>query len=201
MNATNRALGLAARVASGAARAPVGGLLLLALVGCGAGPDEIATAIASENPVMREDGAKIAQNYDDPAVVDALVGVIADPSEQVRLNAIESLAELAATSAVPALIERLTSDSSPKVRRAAADALGRLVAKDAVPELLVYVTSFGVDDREQLAGIWAIGWIGNAGGLDPTVKRAALDTLVRIRDTTSDIYVRYNVNAALRTLK
>lgn len=175
--------------------------LLFLLVACGAGPDEIATAIKSENPVMREDGAKIAQNYEDQVVVDALVSVIADPSEQVRLNAIESLAELEAAAAAPQLVERLKLDESPKVRRAAADALGRLLAKEAVPELLVYVSSFAPDDREQLAGVWAIGWIGNAGGLEPDVKKAALDTLVRIRDTTTDVYIRYNVNAALRTLK
>jgi HEAT repeat protein len=175
--------------------------LLLLLAACGAGPDEIATAIRSENPVMREDGAKIAQNYEDPVVIEALVAVIGDPSELVRLNAIESLAELEAASAAPQLVERLKLDDSQKVRRAAADALGRLGAKEAVPELLVYVSSFAPDDREQLAGVWAIGWIGNAGGLEPDVKKAALDTLVRIRDATTDVYVRYNVNAALRTLK
>lgn len=176
-------------------------MVLALLVGCGAGPDEIATAIKSENPVMREDGAKIAQNFDDIVVVDALVSVLADPSEAVRLNAIESLAELAATTATPALIQRLESDESPKVRRAAADALGRLLAKDAVPQLITYVASFDVNDRAQLAGVWAIGFIGNEGGLDPAVKASALETLVRLRDTTTDIYVRYNVNAALRTLK
>ncbi len=175
--------------------------LLLLLLGCGAGPDEIAIAIKSDNPVMREDGAKIAQNFDDTVVVEALVSVLGDPSEQVRLNAIESLAELEATSASAALLERLRGDESPKVRRAAADALGRLLAKDAVPDLITYVSSFAPDDREQLAGVWAIGFIGNEGGLDPAVKKSALETLVRIRETTTDKYVRYNVNASLRTLK
>ena len=114
-------------------------MLLTFLFACSAGPDEIATAIKSDNPVMREDGAKIAQNYDDQVVVDALVGVLGDTSEQVRLNAIESLAELEAGSAGPALVERLKSDASPKVRRAAADALGRLVVGEAVPDLLAYL--------------------------------------------------------------
>ncbi|MFN7145666.1 MAG: HEAT repeat domain-containing protein [Myxococcota bacterium] len=176
-------------------------MLLALLLACGAGPDEIAIAIKSENPVMREDGAKIAQNFDDEVVVEALVAVIADPSEQVRLNAIESLAELEAASAAPALVERLKADESPKVRRAAADALGRLLAKDAVPELITYVSGFPPDDRQMLAGVWAIGFIGNEGGLDPAVKKTALEMLVHLRDTTTDRYVRYNVNAALRTLK
>jgi hypothetical protein len=176
-------------------------VLLLLLAACSAGPDDIAKAIQSENPVMREDGAKIAQNYDDDVVVNALIAVLGDPSEQVRLNAIESLAELEATAAGPALIARLQTDESTKVRRAAADALGRLVFKDAMPALITYVASFGPDDHEQLAGIWAIGNIGNEGKMDPDTKKAALATLVHIRDSTKDIFVRYNTNAALRTLK
>lgn len=176
-------------------------LIAVLAVACGAGPDEIATAIKSENPVMREDGAKIAQNFDDTVVIDALVSVLADPSEQVRLNAIESLAELEATSAAPALIQRLQTDESQKVKRAAADALGRLVAKEGVPALLAYLATFPADDHEQLAAIWAIGHIGDEGGLDPELKKSALVALVQIRDTTTDRYVRYNTNAALRTLK
>ncbi len=176
-------------------------MLLVLLVACGAGPDEIAMAIASENPVMREDGAKIAQNFDDQVVIDALVSVLADPSEQVRLNAIESLAELEAVGAAPAIIARLEGDESPKVRRAAADALGRLLAKEGVPPLLAYLATFGANDHEQLAAVWAVGHIGNEGGLDPEVKKAALVALVHLRDTTTDRYVQYNVNVALRTLK
>ena len=122
-------------------------MLLVLLVACGAGPDEIATAIKSDNPVMREDGAKIAQNFDDQVVIDALVAVLADPSEQVRLNALESLAELEATSAAPAIVERLEKDASPQVKRAAADALGRLVAKEGVPALLAYLATFGPNDH------------------------------------------------------
>ena len=176
--------------------------MIFALLACGPSATEIATAIGSKNPVMREDGAKIAQNFDDPVVVDALVAVLADPSEAVRLNAIESLAELEATSAGPAIIERLKTDESDKVKRAAADALGRLVVVEAVPDLLMWLDHFSPDDHAQLAGIWAVGHIGDeAGPLDPAVKDAALATLVRIRESTTDVYVRYNVNAALRTLK
>ena len=94
--------------------------LIFALLACSPSAEDIATAIHSENPVMREDGAKIAQNYDDEVVVKALLDVIGDPSEKVRLNAIESLAELQAQDAGLALIERLQSDPSPTVQRAAA---------------------------------------------------------------------------------
>jgi hypothetical protein len=175
-------------------------LLSLLLAGCDPAPEDIAKAIGSQNPVMREDGAKIAQNYDDPVVVEALVKLLADPSEKVRLNAIESLAELEATAAVPALLDSLGSDPSVKVKRACADALGRLGTQEAVPDLIAYVETFGPNDREQLAGLWAIGNIGSLG-LPAELKSAALTELVAKREATADKYILYSTNAALRTLK
>lgn len=174
--------------------------MIVLFLACSPSPEDIAKAVASENPVMREDGAKIAQNYDDPVVVEALVKVLSDPSEPVRLNAIESLAELEASSAGSALIDRLQNDPSSKVRRAAADALGRLMVKESVPQLVVYVTSFSPDDRNQLAGVWALGNIGSEG-LPPELKPLALTTLVNLRNATADKHVRYAASAALRTLK
>ena len=174
-------------------------ILLLALA-CSPSADDIATAVHSENPVMREDGAKIAQNYADEVVEKALVDVLADESVDVRLNAIESLAEIEATTANGALVDRLNADEDVRVRRAAADALGRLKAKDAVPALLLYVQGFGPNDREQLAGVWALGNIGGEG-LEAEPKKGVLSTLSSLREQTGDPYVRYVASAALRTLK
>ncbi len=175
-------------------------ITLLFLIGCSPSAEEIATAINSKNPVMREDGAKIAQNYADPVVEKALIGVIADSSAPVRLNAIESLAEIEATTAGPALVDRLQHDDQPKVRRAAADALGRLKVKESVAPLVEYVHSFGPEDRDQLAGVWALGNIGSEG-LPAPDKQVVLDCLGTLRDTTTDKYVKWQATAALRTLK
>lgn len=173
---------------------------LLLVVGCDPAPEDIAKTIGSENPVSREDGAKIAWNYDDPVVIEALIKVLSDPSEKVRLNAIESLAELEATAAVPALIDSLNGDPSPAVKRAACDALGRLEAKEAVPDIIAYVEAFSPDDREQLVGVWALGKIG-AEGLGPDLKKAALSTLVARREKSSDKFIVFQANSALRTLR
>lgn len=175
--------------------------MLLLLAACDPAPEDIAKAIGSENPVMREDGAKIAQNYDDDVVVQALIVALADPSEQVRLNAIESLAEVEGVAAIPALVTRLQEDTSPKVRRASADALGRLEAKEGVPVLVAWLGTFGPDDHEQVVGIWALGHIGNEGGLDAQVRKDALAALVARREATTDRYVRYVASAALREFK
>jgi hypothetical protein len=175
-------------------------MILVLLLACSPSAEDIAKAIGSENPVMREDGAKIAQNFADPVVEAALVTTLSDPSIDVRLNAIESLAEIEASTAGPALVERLNVDESSRVRRAAADALGRLKTKEAVPALILYVQGFGPNDHEQLAGVWALGNIGGEG-LDGDAKTAVLATLSALRDATADPWVRYVTSSALRTLK
>lgn len=176
-------------------------ILLSMLLGCSPSAEDIAKAIASENPVMREDGAKIAQNYDDEVIIDTLIAVIADPSEKVRLNSIESLAELQAIKAGPAMVERLQTDASPKVQLAAADALGRILYKEAVPALIAYCNTFtDPNDRNQLGAIWAIGRIGYEG-LEPEIKRQAMEFLVARRAVTTDRYILYNISMALRYLK
>lgn len=174
--------------------------LLSLLTGCGPTAEDIAKAIQSENPVMREDGAKIAQNYDDDVVVDALITVLADPSQRAKLNALESLSELQNERACPALIERLTGDSDPLVRRAAADGIGRVLCKDGAPALITYAQEFAPDDRAQLGAIWGIGRLGYEG-LEPDIRKQALDLLIARREQATDPYVKYNVNLALRYLK
>ena len=174
--------------------------LLLWMLACSPSAEDIAKAVTSENPVMREDGAKIAQNYDDDVVVKALVSVIADPSEKVRLNAIESLAEIQSADACPALVDRMKNDPSKAVQKAAADGLGRIICKDAIPDLIAYVDSFDANSRDQLAGVWAIGRIGFEG-LKSDDKKAALHYLSQRREKASDKYVLYNLSVALRYLK
>jgi HEAT repeat protein len=175
-------------------------MMMFWLLACSPAAEDIAKAIGSENPVMREDGAKIAQNYDDEVVVDALIAVLGDPSEKVRLNAIESLAEILDQKCGPALIERLKTDPSPMVRKAAADALGRVLFKDSVPALIDYANEFAVDDTAQLVAIWAIGRIGYEG-LDADNKKLAMEFLVSRREKATDRYVLYNISVALRYLK
>lgn len=175
-------------------------IALLAMLGCSPSADDIATAISSQNPVMREDGAKIAQNYADEVVEKALISVLADSSETVRRNAIESLAEIEAETAGGPLTERLQNDDSPAVRRAAADALGRLKVQSSVGALVAYVQGFAPDDRGVLVGVWALGSIGETG-LPAEDKAAVMAALVALRAATTDKYVRYQTTAALRILK
>lgn len=166
-------------------------MFLLMLLACGPSTDDIARNLESPNPAVRADTAKIARNFGSDGVEKALIGALEDELEQVQVHAIESLAELEAKQAAPALIGIVDlQEASPKVLRAAVDALGRLGDTEAVPTLLVYLEA-----REQTApplnAIWALGNLED---------HRALPILSRLRES-KDPYVRWNANQALRNLR
>ena len=164
-------------------------IIMLALLACGPSPEDIATNLASANPVVREDTAKIARNFGSPEVESALMSVLTDAEAVVRLNAIESLIQLECVEAVPALIERLAVEPNAKVRRSIVDALGRLGDVQAVPVLVEHLSAH-LDDPP-LDVIWALGALED---------HRALEVLAGLR-TSTDPYVLWNVNQALRKLR
>jgi HEAT repeat protein len=159
------------------------------VAGCGPSQEDIARNLASTNPAVREDTSKIAKNFGGEVTEAALVGVLADPIENVRLNAVMSLIELEAVSAVPFLMARLEVEPSPRVQREIVDALGRLGDRQAVPTLLAYLEARA--DEPPVNAIWALGNLG-----DPQ----ALDALSLLR-VSENVYVAYNANVALRKLQ
>jgi len=162
---------------------------LLSLLACGPSSEDIATNLRSTNPVVREDTAKIARNFGSDAVEAALIDVLADEEGRVRLNAVESLVELDCAEAVVPLMGRLDVETSPQVERAIVDALGRLGDAQAVPVLIEHLQS-EIEDPP-LNVIWALGALED---------HRALEVLAGLR-SSSDPYVIWNVNQALRSLR
>jgi len=168
----------------------LGTVLWMWMVACGPSSEEIATNLASTNPAVREDTAKIARNFGSDEVELALIYVLVDPVEQVRINAIQSLVELEAMQAVPVLMEVVQNDASDLVRREAVDALGRLKDPAAVEVLIAYLEE-RKDTRPPLNAIWALGFLEDG---------RALPILSELREN-HDPYVVHNANEALRNLR
>ena len=167
------------------------GLSSLGLTACGPSAEDIATNLTSNNPVVREDSAKMARQHDDEVIIVALQVALNDPSDEVRLNAVESLAELEAVEAVPALIAVVQADGKPEVVSAAVDALGRIADPRAVSVLMAHLEQKGAS-RLTLNAIWALGNIGDGH---------AMPLLARIREGSDDPYIVYSTERALRLLK
>ena len=158
--------------------------------GCGPAPEDLVNNLSSANPVVREDTAKIARNFDSEPLRKALIRALSDESETVRLNAVESLTELGASEAVGSLVPLLDADPSPQVRRAVVEALGRLGDPQAVPALIDYVQT-GTETSPPYNAIWALGNLGDG---------QALELLSRLRES-QDPYVVWNANRALGQLR
>lgn len=92
----------------------------------------------------------------DPRIAPAVVPFLDDPSDEVRVAALQTLVEHRATSARDAIVGCLIHAEAPRVRAAAAAALADL----------------GVEvggERDQVAGKLPAGWTVDAGGI---VQRA-----------------------------
>ncbi len=162
---------------------------LLWILACGPSSGDIAANLKSSNPMVRQDTAKIARNFGSDAVEAALIGALSDEEKQVRANAIDSLVELECVEAVSSLVTRLDLETDPYVQQLIVDALGRLGEASAVPALITHL-------EENIANpplnvIWALGALEDA---------RALGVLSTLR-SSSDAYVVWNVNQALRNLR
>lgn len=163
--------------------------LLGLLAACDPSDEDIARNLASPNPVVREDTAKIAKNFGSDAVNLSLIGALKDESPRVRRNAVDSLAELEAVSAVPALVAVLETETDETVKKQAIDALGRLDDRAALPALLALVEAD--ETNPPLNAIWALGRVGDASAV-PVLSRLSVST---------DTYIAWNARLALRDLK
>jgi HEAT repeat protein len=168
------------------------GLLLGILMGCGPSADSIAQNLTSENPVVREDSAKIAHNFDSEEVRAALVESLRDPSTEVRLNALNSLISLEATESVPAVMAMLEVESAREVELLAIDALGRFKDPQSVPLLMEYIENCRAESDRSIPfnAIWALGFIGD---------HRALALLSELHQS-SDTYIAWNASQALSEL-
>lgn len=165
--------------------------LSIVLVGCGPDGNTVVVGIQSENPVVREDMVEFAKKFDEPKVVEALVGTLNDPSEVIRLKAVKSLGELKPKVAAEPLVTVFEQDESEYVRREAIEALGRIGDPIAVEPFLTYLQTFD-PNKAPVDVIWALGNIGD---------RSALTVLSELRETSQDPYVVFNVNMALRKIR
>ena len=107
-----------------------------------------------------------AQGRSGDTAVSALLSVVTDENESVRLAAVQALGELQDPRAIDALVQALKTDTDARVREAAAEALGQIDNPRAVPGLIAALASEKVPAvREKIAA--ALGEIGDARAVEP----------------------------------
>jgi HEAT repeat protein len=159
----------------------------LAIVsGCSGDVEMKVQNLASPNPMVRLETAKLAKRENDPRIATALVPLLQDPSREIRVTAADSLTYVGDTDQVPALTLAL-KDPEAHVRIAAVNALGRIQDERAVGPLLALLKT----EPEPYSVIWALGNIGSNQALE------ALTPLLEAEDR----YVRYQARVALLNLR
>ena len=127
-------------------------------------PKPLTEAIKSDYPDLRIFAAKELVKIKDPAVIDALITLISDEQEVVRIEGIQALGEIGDERAVKPIIEALDDDSLA-VREKAANALGKL-GKPETEEALISALNGNTDLTIVCSIIEALGQVGGARSVD-----------------------------------
>ncbi|MDD5677892.1 MAG: HEAT repeat domain-containing protein [Kiritimatiellae bacterium] len=121
-----------------------------------------------DNCVERAKGARGMGAIGEKKGIPALIKMLFDPVEDVRVKAITSLAWLQATEAVPLLSELLQKDTNKWIKRRCAQALGQIGNKSAVPLLMKYIEN--EDPYLAENAILALGWLQAKEAVDELIK-------------------------------
>ena len=153
--------------------------------------DVVVAALNDKDAEIRQAAISLAMRHGDddehpadPKVVQAVVGLLADPNADVRSEAIGMIGDLRLTQAPTGLIAAAHA-KNPEIRQHVASALGQIHDPKAVPTLRELLSDTNSDVREQ--AVQALGEIRDRSALealvgalkssDPVVRRSAAEAL------------------------
>lgn len=158
----------------------------------GAGVEEWARKMNSDDPLERLEGVRSLSTSTDPAAVPYLVQALGDSDVRVKAKAIDACGTVRAADATPVLIQMLfLRTTEPEVERRILAALGKIGDQRAAPSIVEYL---GRDHDHATRGtaIFALGDIAAPESLDfldqlagseahPTLKRLAREAAAKVR--------------------
>lgn len=146
----------------------------------------IAKALSHTDPRVRRAAVSSVTKLGARSAVPALLGVLADPIPEVRLQAVLGLAAAKDERAVPWLVEAMSRESDSTVRIAMVRALGKLPSEEGVLALIAEAQPGGPLRRKpierRIAAVEALAQAGTeraraalselAGDRDPAIRAA-----------------------------
>jgi len=157
----------------------------------GAGVDEFARKMDSEDAAERLKGVKSMSESTDPKAVEYLVQALGDPDMRVKAKAIDACGNMRATDATPVLIQQLfLRGTDPEVKQRILAALGKIGDVRAAKPIEEFLGR-DLDHATRGTAIYALGDIGDPGSLEflqnlertephPTIKRIAREAQVKV---------------------
>lgn len=117
----------------------------------------LAGCMNNTDASLRKEGARGMGAIGAENSIPVLLKMLSDKDENVKINAITSLAWLQAKEAVPVLSKFLAEDKSKWIKRRCAQALGQIGNQEAIPLLMKYIRSEDPFLAEN--AILSLGWL------------------------------------------
>ena len=158
----------------------------------GAGVEEWARQMNSDDPLERLEGVRSLAQSTDPAAVPYLVQALGDSDMRVKAKAIDACGTARAADATPVLIQMLfLRGTSPEVEQRILAALGKIGDQRSSASIVEFLGR-DADHATRGTAIYALGDIADPSTLDfldklageephPTLKRLAREAAAKVR--------------------
>jgi HEAT repeat protein len=156
----------------------VGLAVILLGTGCSGQPKAVIKGLVSDDPAVRSEAAIRLGEARSKEAVDALVAVLNDSEETVRVNVIRALGDIGDPKAIAAISPFVADPLSP-VRMAACQALGSLRDMRGVPALEKAL--YDQDELVRIVAARALAGVPGPESLEVLLRVAMQDESERIR--------------------
>lgn len=158
----------------------------------GAGVEEWARKMNSDDPLERLEGVKSLASSTDPAAVPYLVQALGDTDVRVKAKAIDACGTARAADATPVLVQMLfLRGTSPEVERRILAALGKIGDQRSSVQIIEFLGR-DLDRATRGTALFALGDIADPASVDfldkfageepdPTLKRLAREAAAKVR--------------------
>jgi HEAT repeat protein len=158
----------------------------------GAGVEEWARKMNSDDPLERLEGVRSLSESTDPAAVPYLVQALGDGDVRVKAKAIDACGTARAADATPVLVQMLfLRGTSPEVEQRILAALGKIADQRSAASIIEFLGR-DLDHATRGTAIFALGEIAEPGSVEfldrlageeahPTLKRLAREAAAKVR--------------------
>ena len=158
----------------------------------GAGVEEWARKMNSDDPLERLEGVRSLSESTDPAAVPYLVQALGDTDMRVKAKAIDACGTARAADATPVLVQMLfLRGTSPEVEQRILAALGKIGDQRSSVQIIEFLGR-DLDHATRGTALYALGDIADPGSVEfldkyageepnPTLKRLAREAAAKVR--------------------
>jgi len=121
-----------------------------------------------KDPAKKAAGLFLLQEFDDPAVIDVLIGALSDDNESFRESVAEAITAKGRMAGAQDKLIGALKDANPQVRFYSAGILGQVQSQRATPPLITLLKDENVKVRYM--AVWALGNLHDPRAIEPLIE-------------------------------